>query len=181
MSKLHSLTTRPVLILYLSVLVVLTIFIALFVSAEVLVPEVASSKTLGAVFGGKNIDYDRSYAQEYLALYNNFSDVKFKRVWGNDAATFTMGNKQDSIKGFRTEKGKFAIHLVYCDEFQGFCKFRINGVPTLKMSTGGNDFDVDETHVLRIKDMKFNQCDNHRFCHLGYEGYHTIDIVIAEK
>ncbi len=175
------LTTRRILTLCLAVLIVLITFIALLVSAEVLVPEVASSKALGAVFGEMNIDYDRSYAREYLALHNNFSDIKFKRVWGNDAATFTMGNKQDNIKGFRTEKGRFAIHLVYCDEFQEFCKFRVNGVPTPKMSTGGNDFEVDKTHVLRIKNMKFNQCDNHRFCHLGYEGYHTIDVVIAEK
>ena len=142
------------------------------------------SPRLDTIYNETNLDYDRVYAREYLDLRHNFSDISFKEVTGREDFVLSMGNRVDDVRGFRINNESFAVHLVYCDEFKKFCKFRINGVISPKMyipSLGENSFDFHQNYTLTIEDAKFNQCDNHRFCHLGYEGYHKVDVRVDRK
>lgn len=132
---------------------------------------------LAKVYHEDSLSFDRAYAQEYLQLRNNFTDLKYERIFQDKEISLTLGNKINNLKGIQTDRGKFAIDVVYCDEFSAFCVFRINGVPTGKMFTS-DSFAVDGQYVLRVASVKVNQCDNHRFCHLGYEGYHKVDVVM---
>lgn len=153
------------------------------------IPENVTLPALAKVFNEDNIGFDRGYAQEYLQLRNNFADLKFKRLFdAPEGITFTVGNKINNLRGIQTDKGKFAIDLVHCDEFESFCIFRVNGVPTGKLFATENakdgkrdSFDVDGDYILKVNSVKVNQCDNHRFCHLGYEGYHEIDVVVERR
>lgn len=154
-----------------------------------IIPENGTIHSLAKVFNEETLDFDRDYAQEYLQLRNNFTDLKFKRLFdAPEAITFTGGNKIDNLKGIQTNKGKFAMDLVYCDEFEGFCKFRINGVPTERLypsdkvdGSKTDSFSIDGNYTIKVTSVKVNQCDNHRFCHLGYEGYHKVDVVVEKK
>ncbi len=157
---------------------------SLIVSSNAAVTQ--KTHSLGKVYGQENLSYDKAFAAEYLALRNNFTDVAFQRIFSaKEDFTFSKGNKIDDLKGIRTDAGNYAVHLVYCDAFNRFCKFRINGVPTHRMylpgAQGTNTFDIDDTYLLKINSAKFNQCDKKRFCHLGFEGYHTVAVSIERK
>ena len=150
-------------------------------------PSVAAH-VLARVFNQDNLDYDRGYAQEYLSLRHNFSDLPYREVNDREDFSLTMGNKPNDVGGFSINNSRFAVHVVYCDGFAGFCKFRVNGVltPQLyfseKLDSGKTDsFDLDGNYVLTIKSAQFELCDNHRFCHLGYEGYDKVDAMIERK
>ncbi len=143
---------------------------------------------LAPIFNQDSLEYDRNYADEYRRNYQNFSDLRYSTFEGSASFTMTMGNAVNDLKGFRFSNGDFAFHLVYCDEFQKFCKFRINGVPTTRMyapnvlDTGrSNSFDFHQNYTLVVEGVRVNQCDNHRFCHLGYEGYHAVDVSIVRR
>lgn len=142
---------------------------------------------LALVYNQDNLTYDKEYTKHYLNLRNNFSDLKFQRLSANTNFTLSMGNKVDDLRSFRINQSNFVVHLVYCDEFAKFCKFRINGVPTTKMYVPelvgegkSNSFVFDKDYIIKINNARFNQCDNHRFCHLGYEGYDSVDLSVEK-
>lgn len=145
------------------------------------ITQVSNNAFLAKVSNQENLTYDRTYAKQYLELRQNFSNLKFQRVW-NDKEEFqlSVGNKVNTLKGIRTNKGRFALDLVFCNEFEKSCKFRINGVPTSKMFANSS-FDLDGEFVLKINSAKFNQCDNHRFCNYWFEGYDIINVSVERK
>ncbi len=144
---------------------------------------------LSKVFNQDALQYDKEYVKQYLNWHGNFSQLNFKKISSdNENIIFSMGNKINDLKGIQINQSNFAIHLVYCDEFEKFCKFRINGVPTTKIyppeMTGigkNNSFEFEENYILKINSIKFNQCDTHRFCNLGFEGYHLVNVSVEKK
>ena len=157
-------------------------------SVEAVIPPVAKQHVLAKVFDQDNLEYDREYAQKYLSLRHNFSDLPYKEVSEREDFSLTMRNKPNDVGGFSINNSRFAVQVVYCDGFAGFCKFRINGVltPQLyfpeKLNADRTDsFNLDGNYVLSIKSAQFNLCDNHRFCHFGYEGYDVIGVAVRKK
>lgn len=144
---------------------------------------------LSKVFNQDALQYDKEYAKQYLDWHGNFSQLNFKKISSdNEDFIFSIGNKINDLNGVKINENNFAIHLVYCDEFEKFCKFRINGIPTTRMYIPAvmdyekiNTFDIDGEYQLKINSVKFNHCDNHRFCNLGYEGYHLVNVSVERK
>ncbi|MDP3734616.1 MAG: hypothetical protein Q8R37_05290 [Nanoarchaeota archaeon] len=156
---------------------------------EITIPNntlIPSVHRLALVFNQANIDYDREYALEYLNLRHNFSDIEYVEVGTSHNFTMRMGNYLDDLKGVNINSSNFAVHLIFCDEFKKFCKFRINGVPTTTLYTpdvlaDSNTFDIDGNYILKLNSAEFNKCNNQVFCHLGYEGYHEVDVAVERK
>ena len=149
--------------------------------------DVNNATTLAKVYDEDNLDFDRDYKIKYLDLRNNFSDLNFKKVVDKEDVTLTVGAKNDNIKGFYVNNKSFAIDLLGCNSYSRYCTFRINGVPTKQMyspkdfSNKKISFDLDGQHVMKIENIVFDFCDNRRFCHLGYEGYHVVDVSVERK
>jgi len=152
--------------------------------------EINTSKirNLTKLFNEDSLDFDREYRIKYLNERNNFSNLNFKNVVDRDVTAFTVGARNDNVKGFNVNNKNFAIDLIDCDSWERYCAFRINGVPTKKLFSfsefGGNrknSFDLDGNYILKINSIEFDFCDNRRFCHLGYEGYHVVDVSIEKK
>ena len=143
---------------------------------------------LAKVFNEDNLGFDREFKLQYLNEYKNFSYLNFKKVVGREGFIFSVGAKNDNIKGFNINNKNFAIDLLTCSSYERYCAFRINGVPTKKLFSikdFGNirkkSFDLDENYTLKINSIEFDFCDNKRFCHLGYEGYHLVNVSIERK
>ena len=143
---------------------------------------------LAKVFNEDNLDFDREIRAHYLDEHKNFSDLNFKKITDRDESIFMVGAKNDNIKGFNVNKKNFALHLMYCDSYNRYCIFKINGIPTKRLfsfkefeDTKTNSFDLDESYKMKINFVEFDFCDNRRFCHLGYEGYHVVNISIERK
>jgi len=172
------------------VLVVLSIFVGAVTlnATNNLYQNMTKSIVLAKVFNEDNLDFDKSYRLKYLNNHKNFSNINFKKVVDRDDNTFTVGSRNDNIKGFDINNQSYAIHLLYCEPQGRYCAFRINGVPAARLhsfleveNSKITFFDIDEDYVLKVNSIKFNQCDNKRFCHLGYEGYHVVDVSIERK
>lgn len=150
----------------------------------------ASKHVLAKVFNEEALDYDREYALLYLTLHGNFSNLRFYDVTGDkEAFTMRIGNvENEDVRGLSISNNNFVIQVVHCDEFKKFCKFRINGVPTpelypseLLTSENGNSFIFDRAYFIKVNTVRVNQCNTHRFCHLGYEGYHAVNVSIEKR
>lgn len=144
--------------------------------------------TLAKVFNEDNLDFDREFRLRYLNEHKNFSYIDFKRLTGRDEVVFSVGAKNDNIKGFNVNNKNFVIDLLGCNSYERYCIFRINGIPTKKLhsikdfrNTRKNSFDLDELYIIKINSIEFDFCDNKRFCHLGYEGYHIVNVSIERK
>ncbi len=144
---------------------------------------------LAKVFNEDKLNYDRAYAQEYLELRHNFSDKPYKNITADrEDFTLSMRNRLDDVRGLNINNSKFAVHVVYCDQFEKFCKFRVNGVLAPRLYFNDvvdvgklHDFDLDGKYALKVNSAKFDQCDNQRFCHFGYEGYDLVDVTLERK
>ncbi len=150
----------------------------------------ASNKisVLAKVFNEDNLDFDREYKRKYLDLRNNFSEITFSNITSDVSYTLKVGAKNDKLRAIKINDNNFVIDLLYCKLQGRYCAFRVNGVPAARLhsfeefgSDRINSFDIDGNYVLKVNSVKFNQCDNHRFCHLGYEGYHLVDVSIEGK
>ena len=97
-----------------------------------------------------------------------------------------IGAKEDNIKGFEINGERFAVHLLYCDSYNRNCVFRVNGVPTGKISVKGtpgrkDSFALSPEYDLVIDSAQFNFCDNRRFCNLAFEAYDVVGVVVDRK
>jgi len=150
-------------------------------------PNIAK-KGLAKLLNEDNLDFDRNYKAKYLLDRNNFSDMDFEIKSVGSILNLKTGARQDNLKGVKLNDKDFAIDLVSCDSYERYCTFRINGVPTKKMfgSTDfGNarkhSFDLDENYSIKVNSIVFDFCDNRRFCHLGMEAYHVVNMSIERK
>ncbi|MBI2647698.1 hypothetical protein HYW99_04420 [Candidatus Woesearchaeota archaeon] len=140
------------------------------------------------VFNEDNLDFDRELRLKYIEKNNNFSKVLFINIAGKTDFKLNVGAKQDKIRGISINNSNFVIDLLYCEINGRYCTFRINGVPVAKLHSSEEfgtskqtSFDLDGNYVLKVNSIKFNYCDNRRFCHLGYEGYDIVDVSIDRK
>ena len=141
---------------------------------------------LAKLFNQDSMQFDKEYAEKYLSLFQNFSNIEYKGVVKDTATIMTVGAKQDNIKGFDVKGDKFSVHLIYCDRNSKSCAFRINGVPTGKLHIKNtqdkqNEFQLNKDYVLKINSIKFDYCDNRRFCNVAYEAYDVVDMEIERK
>ncbi len=164
------------------------LLISILVNA--IVPENKISKSYGnlsKVYNEDNLEFDKNFRDDYLSKRNNFSDLHFKKVILKENARLIVGNREDNIKGFEVNNKSFAIDLLGCNSYSKYCAFRINGVPTKQMysikdfSDRKTSFDLDGQYVMKIENIIFDFCDDRRFCHLGYEGYHVVDVSVERK
>ena len=132
-----------------------------------------------------DLDFDRKSRLEYLEKNGNFSKIEFKKINGKGEFKLKSGAKRDNLRGVLIDNGNFAIDLLYCEASEKYCTFRINGIPIARIhdteeseKNKQNSFALDKNHVLKVNSIKFNQCDNKRFCHLGYEGYDVVNVSI---
>lgn len=142
---------------------------------------------LAKIFNEDNLDFDREFRDLYLAQRKNFSDLPFKNVTTKENARLLIGSRNDNIKGYEINNTRFAIDLLGCNSYSRYCTFRINGVPTKQIYSprdfpdGKVSFDLDGQYVVKIENIVFDYCDGRRFCHLGLEGYHVVDVSIERK
>jgi len=143
---------------------------------------------LSKVFNEDALDFDRNLRAQYLNGHNDFLNLSFKNVSSKEDAVLNVGARNDEIRGYDINNKKYATHLLYCDSYQRYCIFKINGVPSQRLfsfkdvgDTKRNSFDLDENYKLKINSVEFDFCDNRRFCHLGFEGYHVVSITIERK
>ena len=147
-----------------------------------------NNTNLAKVFNEDNLGFDKAYRLRYLQKNNYFSYVKFKNLTDNERYALKVGAKNDRIRGINISGNNFVIDLLYCELNGRYCAFRINGVPAAQLhsfeefgTSRKNSFDIDQNYVLKVNSIKFNQCDNKRFCHLGYEGYNIVDVSVEKK
>ncbi len=143
---------------------------------------------LAKLFKEDELDFDRKSRLEYLEKHGNFSKIKFKKINGKEEFKLKAGAKQDKIRGISVNNESFAIDLLYCEKSGKYCAFRVNGVPIAKIHSHEESeknkqtsFELDKSHVLKVNSIKFNQCDNKRFCHFGYEGYDVVNVSIESN
>ena len=143
---------------------------------------------LAKVFNEDNLDFDRQYRKEYLDWYKNFSDLSFDRIVASSNFIVTVGARNENVKGINVNDNNYVFHLMYCDSYNRYCIFKINGVPTKRLysfkdftDTKVNSFDFDQVYRMKINSVEFDFCENRRFCHLGYEGYHVVNVSIERK
>ena len=143
---------------------------------------------LAKLYNEDLLEFDKDYKTKYLNDNKNFSNINFKKIVNRDDSTFTVGARNDNIKGFEVDNQSYAVHLLYCISHKRYCTFRINGVPTKKLFSfqdfGNNkkhSFDLDENYILKINSVKFDYCDDRAFCHLGMEGYHVVNVSVEKK
>lgn len=137
-----------------------------------------------------NVSIQTPYIKQYLATYNDFSDVMYEKVLPNSVTheVLTVGNHEDNIKGFEINGKRYAVHLLLCDYNLQRCFFRINGVPTgaLHAFKEGQPedsaaFNLDATYKIKINSITFDHCDNRRFCNLHYEAYDIVNISVMPR
>ena len=143
---------------------------------------------LAKIFNEDNLEFDKEYKKKYLDLNKNFSNLNFKKIAEKEDIVMTVGARINNIKGLEINNKNFAIDLITCNSYERYCAFRINGVPTKKLfsfeefgTAKKTSFDLDANYIIKINSVNFDFCDNRRFCHLGYEGYHKVDVSIEEK
>ena len=140
---------------------------------------------IASIVNGKLINNSLNYP--YFQLYNNFSDVKFKRfVKAKEIIFAELSNSmQDNIKGLNIKDRGYVIHVLYCNKFENYCALTINGIPTGKFySSQVEDLDkqtkfmLDNNYVLRIKSIVFDYCDGKRFCDYYFDAYDIVEIEV---
>ena len=146
-----------------------------------------NSNKLAKIYNEDLMDFDKDYRAQYLNDHKNFSNINFKKVVNREDAKFLVGSRNDNIKGFNVNNESFAIDLLGCNSYSKYCTFRINGVPTKHMYSikdfpdRKTSFDLGGQYIMKIENIVFDFCDNRRFCHLGAEGYHVVDIMVEKK
>jgi hypothetical protein len=158
------------------------------ISKKKIETNLSKKMVLATLYNENDLKFNKNYRKKYLKKNNNFSTVKFRNFSRKKTFTFRIGAQNDKIKGSQIENKNFAIDLISCNSYEGYCAFRVNGIPTKqvympeKTSTGKrNTFALDENHIIKINSARFNVCPNKRFCHLGYEGYHEVNVTIVRR
>lgn len=143
---------------------------------------------MAKLFNEDDLDFDRSLRLNYLEKNNNFSNVLFANITGKIDFKLNVGAKQNKTQGISINNSNFVIDLLYCEINGRYCTFRINGVPAAKLHSSEEfginkqtSFDLDGNYVLKVNSIKFNYCNNRRFCHLGYEGYNIVNVSVERK
>ncbi len=143
---------------------------------------------LAKVFDEDNLEFDKESRSLYLQRRNNFSDISFSNITLDTNYILKVGAKNDKLRAIKISDNNFVIDLLYCKLQGRYCAFRINGVPVVRLhsfkefgNNKQNSFEIDGNYVLKVNSIKFNHCDNKRFCHLGYEGYNIVNISVEMK
>lgn len=126
---------------------------------------VLSIPQLAKVYNEENIDYDREYTQEYLRLHNYFSDLEFKEIDKcGEEFTLSSENYYTDFRGFNIDGYLFVFDLVYFNHFEKSSKFRINGVPTVKLFSPNvleenrqNSFNIDGNYIVKLNYLDYNK------------------------
>ena len=146
------------------------------------------TNTLSKVFNEDVIDFDKQFRDEYLKQRNNFSNLNFKRIIDKEDFILKVGARNDKLRGIEINQSRFVVDLISCNPHERYCAFRVNGVPTKKLFSvkdfGNNKtatFELDRNYILKINSISFDFCDNRRFCHLGADGYHVVDVSVERK
>lgn len=142
---------------------------------------------------------DDAYIQEYLRQRNDFRTIPHEVVTDSASVIMRNGNNvREDIKGFALNNELYGIHLITCDEEFQACYFRVNGVPTGKMVTVGSTqgnwlsrlfgfneetkfFSLDNDFEMVIKNIKFNDCGERRFCDIYWDVQDIVEVEIKRK
>ncbi len=137
-----------------------------------------------------NIEFNENYRDEYMQVFNDFSDISYKRIRTGESASKVMkiGAKKDNIAGYQIGDKRYVIHLIDCDREANSCAFRVNGVPTkdiynskVEDSSKKKSFKLDSNHEIVIKSIQFNFCDNRRYCDVPFDAYHLVEVEVVER
>lgn len=134
---------------------------------------------LADTINGKNIHSD-SYAREYLAKHNNFSDLKFEKISGSKEIKLIVSASQRDIKGIEKENKRYAIDLVGCDYNTKTCNLRVNGVLIPNLKKNMTSISVDKQTSIEVEDSVFDKCDL-RYCDLRRDTYNELNVIISDK
>lgn len=147
-------------------------------------PSVETRPLLAPVVNGESID-DDPYTKEYLRFHGFFGNLSLETIDKDGGAVFNAGNVPEDIKGFVINDEVYAIHLVLCAEEHNACYFRVNGVPTGRITmkdSNVNDvakfFTLKEDYRLEVNSIHFNYCGTYRFCDMRHEAYDLVNISI---
>ncbi len=133
---------------------------------------------------------DDPYIESYLQQRNNFESIPFDSFGEQNEINYAMraGNVLEDIRGITDGEKGYVVHLIDCYEEKQACAFRINGVPTgwivsqekkswLQKST----FKINKQLKLKVNSIKFDFCDNKRFCNRFYEAYDLVKISLRRE
>ncbi len=145
----------------------------------------AQTFKLGKLRNEDQLDFDKDYKDKFLEERHNYSDLAFEKIEDSKTYELKIGAKKDSLRGFEINQGKYAVDLLTCNSYQRYCTFRVNGIPTkgiyVKNENQGrqDSFALDDQYSLTIESAELDFCDNKRFCHLGFEGYHIVNVKVG--
>lgn len=104
------------------------------------------------------------------------ADDGYIKITGGYSFVMKVGIINDNIKKIRINNEKnYEIQLLYCDA--SYCAFKVNGIAVPQMRKD-SEFQLDSEYKIKITNIVFDFCDNRAFCHLGYESYDIVDILI---
>ena len=123
-----------------------------------------------------------------LVLLLNLLSVNaddYTKVTGGYSFVMKVGNVNDNVKKINVNNEKsYTINLLSCNSYEKYCTFRVNDVPTGKLhspkdfSDKPTSYQLDDKYSLKITNIEFDFCNNQRFCNIGFEAYHVMDILI---
>lgn len=131
--------------------------------------------------------YDVSYANQYLNMMKNFSDIDFEDLGTSETRSSTLKTRNiiDDVRGYEDNNNKYAIHLLGCKNSKRSCSFRVNGVPTGHLfdsqEKGDTEFQIDQNHKIRIDSITIDFCDGAQYCDLYYDAYDVVNLSIIKE
>lgn len=137
---------------------------------------------------GKSIH--QPFIDDYLKARIFFEELYFERIQDSTSKVFYTSNSASSdIRGFILDDEKYAIHLVLCDKEHLSCIFRINGIPTGRITTKDRkfsffghkepkSFNLNDGYKIEVNSIEFDYCNNYRFCDMRHEVYDLVNVSI---
>ena len=101
------------------------------------------------------------------------------------------GSTAENIKGFIINDKKYVIDLVLCDNEHLSCIFRVNGVPTGRITTKDRkfsffgpkepkSFDLNDRYKIEVNSIESDYCNNYRFCDMRHEAYDIVNVSVRK-
>jgi len=116
-------------------------------------------------------------SKDYLKYNGYFSGLSYERVELGKSYVSKVGSLELGINGYQVGGLNYAFDLIACNEKEGFCVYRINGV-VVKVEKG-DGFSLDDKYQVSVKSITFDSCTE-RFCDT-YDIYDEVEFVVEER
>lgn len=131
---------------------------------------------------------DASTLQKYMEVYKDLSEVQYESISPGQRSDLQLraGNIEEEIKGIQDGSEQIAVHLITCDPETRSCAFRVNGQATKALYEKEdllkpNAVTISPNYVLKINSIRFNYCDDRRFCASHFQAYDIADVSVISS